>query len=152
MNSVPRILLICFLTLFVGTVAAEVVIKQRPLTWDDVAGMDGAQMYGTLCASCHGIDGKGDGPAVPALEKAVPDLTHLASQDHGYLNHARIEMIIAGKNRELAHGEIGMPQWEDQFKHVRFGWNDHQRSAFARRKINALADHVETLQVVSIDD
>ncbi|MGA0265534.1 MAG: c-type cytochrome [Lysobacterales bacterium] len=135
-----------------GLAAAEVVIKQRPLTWDDVKGHNGEQLYGKLCASCHGLEGKGDGPATPALTQAVPDLTHMPRDQEGLIDHGRIEKIIAGKDRRVRHGVIGMPKWEEQFKYIRTGWNDRERYAFARKRIHELAEHVESLQEVALVD
>ena len=31
----------------------------------------GARMFKGYCAACHGLDGKGDGPAAPALKNAA---------------------------------------------------------------------------------
>lgn len=36
---------------------------------------DGADIYAKHCVSCHGKEGKGDGPAAAALNPAPPDLT-----------------------------------------------------------------------------
>ena len=135
-----------------GLAAAEVVIKQRPLTWDDVEGKNGEQMYATLCASCHGVEGRGDGPAAQVLPQPVPDLTHMPRDHEGLINHGRIEKIIAGKDRKVRHDVVDMPKWERQFKYVRTGWNDRERYVFARKKIHALANHVESLQAVAYDD
>jgi mono/diheme cytochrome c family protein len=38
---------------------------------------DGAELYQELCASCHGADGAGYGPAAEALPVPAPALTHL---------------------------------------------------------------------------
>ena len=43
----------------------------------------GGELYGELCAVCHGKSGKGDGPAAGALKKSTPDLTVLASNNGG---------------------------------------------------------------------
>ncbi len=37
----------------------------------------GADLYQELCASCHGVDGAGDGPAAGALKVPAPALTDL---------------------------------------------------------------------------
>ena len=38
----------------------------------------GPEMYTSYCAVCHGLDGKGNGPAAEALKVPPPDLTALA--------------------------------------------------------------------------
>jgi mono/diheme cytochrome c family protein len=37
-------------------------------------------MFKEYCASCHGADAKGHGPAVRALKVAPPDLTMLSKE------------------------------------------------------------------------
>lgn len=43
----------------------------------------GKEMFMSYCASCHGKDAKGDGPAASALKQAPADLTALAKQNGG---------------------------------------------------------------------
>ena len=43
---------------------------------------NGKQMYVNFCAPCHGVDGKGNGPAAAALKKQPTDLAAL-SRNHG---------------------------------------------------------------------
>jgi hypothetical protein len=43
----------------------------------------GADLFRAYCASCHGRDAKGHGPAAPALKATVPDLTVLAKNNGG---------------------------------------------------------------------
>jgi hypothetical protein len=152
MKVLYKLLVLTFLILFTGPVTAEVVIKPAPLTWDDVAGQDGEQLYGKLCASCHGTEGKGDGLATQALPQPVPDLTHMPRDDKGRIDHGRIEKIIAGRDREVRHDVIGMPNWEQQFRRVFNGYTVEGRHVFALKNIHALADHVESLQAVAFVD
>jgi len=78
--------------------------------------LSGAEMYQTYCASCHGIDGKGSGPAAGALKKAPPDLTQLAKHNKGHLPDFRILRIIDGYEITAAHGSRDMPIWGDYFR------------------------------------
>ena len=73
-------------------------------------------MYRTYCASCHGIDGKGSGPAADALKKGPPDLTQLAKHNNGHLQDFRILRIIDGYEIRAAHGSRYMPIWGDYFR------------------------------------
>ena len=38
-------------------------------------GIEGKDSFMAYCAVCHGADGRGNGPAAPALKTPVPDLT-----------------------------------------------------------------------------
>ncbi len=40
--------------------------------------LSGMQLYERLCASCHGVAAKGDGPIAPLIKIGVPDLTRIA--------------------------------------------------------------------------
>jgi len=78
--------------------------------------LSGAEMYRTYCASCHGVDGKGAGPAAAALKKMVPDLTQIAKRNNGKFPDFRVTHIIDGYEIEAAHGSRDMPVWGDYFR------------------------------------
>src|SRR5262249_4481134 len=44
--------------------------------------IEGKEIYRQYCASCHGVDGRGHGPAAVALRHRAPDLTTI-SRKHG---------------------------------------------------------------------
>lgn len=135
-----------------GTMApclAETVVKEQPLTWQQVGHLDGDGLYTSLCAACHGAGGVGNGPAADALGTAVPDLTRLAARNDGTWSHKSVEMAIAGESREVSHHVIGMPGWQQQFMYLRPGLTSFQREAFARNRIHALTEHLEGLQVAA---
>ncbi|HWE51547.1 MAG TPA: cytochrome c [Bryobacteraceae bacterium] len=78
--------------------------------------LSGSESYRTYCASCHGIDGKGSGPAAAALRKAPPDLTLINKRNHGEFPAFRITHIIDGFEVQAAHGSREMPVWGDYFR------------------------------------
>ena len=71
----------------------------------------GEQMFRAYCASCHGVDGKGDGPAAAALKVAPPDLTSLKRSNGGKFPDRKVRNILAGADDLSAHGSAGMPVW-----------------------------------------
>jgi len=75
---------------------------------------DGAQVFRTYCASCHGTHAKGDGPVAIAMKVPPPDLTLIASGNHGVFPAERVHQIVQGKG-PAAHGERNMPVWGDVF-------------------------------------
>ena len=58
--------------------------------------LDGARIFRNYCASCHGVNGNGDGPVASALKTKVPLLTTLARRNDGTFPTARVRSIIAG--------------------------------------------------------
>lgn len=136
-----------FLTLIALTTSGqEVEIRQAPATWQQVAQDDGGDLYGELCASCHGADGRGQGPAAPALNKPVADLTGLAKQNGGVFPWDRVVETIRGDNRVVSHGSVEMPIWGQVFTSMRPDWKPARREAFAHQRIYNLAAYIESIQ------
>lgn len=75
-------------------------------------------MYRAYCASCHGVEAHGDGPAAPALKTKVPDLTFIAKRNGGVFPADRVSNIISGDETPLAHGSREMPIWGPIFHQV----------------------------------
>lgn len=146
MKNLVQILATVLFMVFAGTAVAEVVIKTAPLEWKDIANMDGGEVFDELCAVCHGTSGRGDGPAISALKKGVPDLTVLAASNGGTYPHRDVETMIFGSSRTISHGTIDMPPWGEQFMYA--GPGTFPRQAYAREQVQALTMHVESLQVV----
>ena len=80
--------------------------------------LDGARIFRNYCASCHGVNGSGDGPVAPALKTKVPLLTTLAQRNHGTFPTARVRRIIAGDESHAAHGSREMPVWGPVFHQI----------------------------------
>src|SRR5579859_4388914 len=51
--------------------------------------LNGPDLYRGYCASCHGTEGKGDGPVAPALNSKMPDLTTIAQRNGGMRRSSR---------------------------------------------------------------
>jgi mono/diheme cytochrome c family protein len=68
-------------------------------------------MYVAYCASCHGKDGKGDGPAASALKSVPTDLTQLAVCNKGTFPENRVFQTIKGDSATSSHGPKDMPVW-----------------------------------------
>jgi mono/diheme cytochrome c family protein len=70
----------------------------------------GKEMYRSYCASCHGADGKGNGPAASAFKMPPSDLTTLAKKNGGkYPSLQVMNSIKDGGNG--GHGSKEMPVW-----------------------------------------
>ena len=62
------------------------IMDRTPLTPTPESLARGRDLYATFCASCHGVDGKGDGPAAAGLESppaSFLDLHHSAMYGPG---------------------------------------------------------------------
>ena len=129
-----------------GTAFAEPTIREVPLKWQDVARLDGEELYSNLCSACHGADGKGNGPAASSLNKAVPDLTVLSARNGGSFPHKQVEKVIFGKTRASENGTNDMPAWGQQFKSIRTGWTGMPQQSYVRGRVHTLATYIETIQ------
>jgi len=103
--------------------------------------LSGPEMYKTWCATCHGVDGKGNGPAAAALKKAPADLTALAKNNHGKFPTERVRDFIEGKDVVPAHGSREMPIWGDIFRTIA----DTPQAVTYR--VVTLSTYLESLQV-----
>jgi mono/diheme cytochrome c family protein len=91
---------------------AEAAVKVNPYD-NNVTG--GPELYGMYCATCHGRDGKGGGPAAGGLKRRPPDLTLIAKHNKGQFPDFRIAHIIDGYEVKTYHGSREMPIWGDFF-------------------------------------
>ena len=110
--------------------------KPIPVTFS----LSGAEMYKTWCASCHGENGRGDGPAASALKTPPADLTQLARKAGGKFPTERVRTYIEGTSSVSAHGSREMPVWGTFFRRI----GDEKSSTY---RIVTLANYVATLQV-----
>lgn len=79
----------------------------------------GDNLYKAYCASCHGMDGRGNGPMAAWMKVAPPDLTRIAARNAGEFPLARIDRIISGEEAlPSGHGTRAMPIWGPVFSQV----------------------------------
>lgn len=71
----------------------------------------GQQMYAGYCAPCHGVDGKGNGPAAAALKNQPTNLTELKKNNHGRYPDTHIVSVMQFGSEIQAHGSNEMPVW-----------------------------------------
>lgn len=100
----------------------------------------GQEMFRAYCASCHGLDGKGSGPAAPALKNKPPDLTQLSRRNGGKFPSARVESVIQGDQFITAHGSREMPVWGEAFRSM------NRDQSLAKIKVHNLAVYIESMQ------
>jgi mono/diheme cytochrome c family protein len=131
---------------FVVGLAAQTPSKQKPVpkveavATHPIASIEGKDNFDAYCAVCHGSDGKGHGPAAPAMKVAVPDLTTIARRNNGKFDALAIEYIVkgTGKMSTPAHGVETMPIWGDVFS--------SEDRAKTTLRIGNLVKYVQSLQ------
>ena len=69
-----------------------------------IVSVEGKDNFEAYCATCHGKEAKGNGPAAAALKVPPPDLTILARKNGGKFNSTEVEGTITGKNKITAKG------------------------------------------------
>ncbi len=110
----------------------------------------GQSEYEGACAVCHGILGKGNGPAAVQLKNSVPDLTVLARNNKGVFPFDRVYQIIDGRQEVKTHGTREMPIWGQSFNMQSSRYFDNylpfDKESAARSRILALTEYVYRLQ------
>jgi mono/diheme cytochrome c family protein len=107
-----------------------------------IYGISGAYTYRTYCASCHGTDGRGDGPLAENLRFHPPDLTLVAKRHGGEYPTEHVHRVVDGRKPLPGHGGPDMPVWGDAFRNAETGYDD----AKVEQKIRSVVDYVRTLQ------
>jgi mono/diheme cytochrome c family protein len=84
--------------------------------------VDGASIFRNYCATCHGLDGRGNGPVSKALKREVPDLTRLSQRNDGAFPaiHVRNTIMFGTDDLLPAHGSKEMPIWGPIFHEIEF--------------------------------
>jgi mono/diheme cytochrome c family protein len=111
----------------------------------------GRREFEDNCATCHGMEARGDGPMRPFLARPPSDLTRLAQRHGGTFPRSLIADLIDGRGMTGPgpHGTRDMPVWgrvyreqsEAQTRGTPFPpeWS-------VRGRITALVDYLQTLQ------
>lgn len=79
--------------------------------------MAGQALYLRHCVTCHGVEGKGDGPMSPVLLVQPKDLTRLSVENDGVFPFERVAKRIDGREPLVSHGS-DMPVYGDLFRSV----------------------------------
>lgn len=151
MQNQPTACFVSLLALSVGTAlllgqpsARADAEKADAPTPNPVLAQQGAQHYARYCASCHGMEGRGDGPAAEALSTAPADLTKIAARRDGVFPSAEIRYHIDGRYEHAAHGTREMPVWGERFSEEIA--SSQVRDEIVRGRLYTLVDYLQTLQ------
>ncbi len=98
----------------------------------------GRKLYLRYCASCHGVDAKGHGPAAPSSKQAPADLTAIPNEN-GKFPALHVQYVISGEREITAHGTRTMPVWGKIFQKT-------EGDMIAKADIYALQKYIESIQ------
>jgi len=116
----------------------SVEVKKVPVHQNNV--VQGALVYRNYCATCHGMAGKGNGPAAPALRTPPPDLTVMAKNNDGNFPDLKVLHILENGTDLAAHGSKDMPIWGPIFRSM-----GPDRNLGRLRQVN-LTDYLKSIQ------
>jgi mono/diheme cytochrome c family protein len=106
----------------------------------------GEQEYMDYCASCHGADGRGEGPLADLMTVEVPDLTTIAAENDGAFPMLNVIQVIDGRSGIRGHG-FPMPVWGDRFSaEVGETAGEYGDELVVRGRVLALATYLESIQ------
>jgi mono/diheme cytochrome c family protein len=102
----------------------------------------GASIFREYCRSCHGVEGKGDGPVGKYLDPKPADLTRISDRNRGQFPFDDVYAAIAGGKAIKGHGDSEMPIWGSAFREVRGGQSPEQ----VKERITRLVHYLRSIQ------
>jgi mono/diheme cytochrome c family protein len=107
-----------------------------------IPSISGSDLFSFYCASCHGREGKGDGPMAAALRTPPSNLTTIAKRNGGQFPRDRVERFVSGDREPAAaaHGSADMPVWGPIFRSL------DPRDTLNRVRIENVVSFVESIQ------
>jgi len=129
------------------SLGAAIVLAQAPQATVDLGKLE----FADNCASCHGMDGKGNGPLGGLLQKSPPDLSQLAKKNGGVLPVNRMYAVIEGTAAVPSHGTRDMPVWGREYRieeaqRLREARGQYESAEVVRARILTLIEYISRLQ------
>jgi len=118
----------------------------------------GKSEFQSSCASCHGADGKGNGPLREQLKTRPSDLTVLARNNNWVFPATALYETIDGSKTVPAHGNREMPIWGERFNPIislphsvdpsywKLAGPDQSPEVVVRKRILAVIDYLGRIQ------
>ena len=121
-----------------GAAGQQTGPTQPPLV---IPSMYGGDLFRFYCASCHGPEGKGNGPVASALNRRPADLTTIARRAGGRFPTDRVERYVTGDREPTpAHGSADMPVWGPIFQAL------DSHDTLNRMRIANIVTFIESIQ------
>ena len=128
----------------VVVLSAGALAQQKKKTEKQAAKPDlvsGKSMFLQYCASCHGEDAKGDGPAAIAMKVPPPDLTQLTRRNDGKYPAGYVGALLKFGRNLASHGSLDMPVWGHRFKSL-----DPADAPTGQKHVDEVVAYIESLQ------
>lgn len=116
---------------------AQAQVKREPIK--PIETVSGSATFKAYCAQCHGISGRGDGPAAKALKTPPADLTTLTKRNNGQYPAGAVKQVVNGDTASPAHGSREMPMWGPVFRSV-------ENPSVVELRITNLVKYIEEIQ------
>jgi len=137
---------LAYAVMVMGVLVATVVTAQQPslkkVSVHYISPASPQEMYTSYCAACHGMGGRGNGPAAPALKVPPSDLATLAKRNNGTYPSNHVMSVLEGKAELAAHGSKEMPIWGPIFMELGQG-----HPAEVQQRANNLTKYIESFQI-----
>jgi mono/diheme cytochrome c family protein len=103
----------------------------------------GQQLFAEYCQSCHGVEGRGNGPLADLLKIPPPDLTLIQERASDVFPVDMLATYIDGRSGVESHGSRNMPVWGNIWTDTEGGADADQAVA---EQINELIEFIRTIQ------
>lgn len=149
MKHVFRVLILSTFLTVAGCAGDEAPQEETSMADEEAVDQiaHGQQLYEAFCASCHGPEGKGNGPVSDALTTRPADLTRLAVDNGGAFPTDSVYAYIDGREFVQAHGTREMPVWGNIWSEVA---GEPVRPEEVEQRINELVEYLRTLQDTTV--
>ena len=107
------------------------------------ASVNGKDLYRQYCGSCHGVDGKGNGPVASALKKQPTNLVALSRNHGGKFPSKHIVSVLEFGAANPSHGTAEMPVWGPMLESMDMAANEPNMRAL---RISNLNRYLQSLQ------
>ena len=132
----------CLAAFLLGSLlsAQETTAKINKVPVSPTSAGSGKEMFDAYCASCHGVDAKGNGPAAAGLKQRPADLTLLAQKNGGKFPTREVMTSIQDVTQNV-HGSKDMPVWGPILSSV-----SSNSPTIVTQRISNLTNYIESLQ------
>ena len=111
---------------------------------EPAAQFSGTELYLNYCASCHGVNGEGDGQVADVMQIQVPNLRYLSERNNGTFPAQAVTEYVDGRTVVAAHGDRRMPVWGEVLNWTEGDDADAER--LAQQKISAIVEFLSNIQ------